>query len=138
MLFGAIAFAGAAGPTWGGLACGVGVAMGGAMVVGRGILSCRGVLDRRENLMPFRSRWPGLASLRQAHMGWFAIRSTAASSSGPRLGAADAAAARVLDAALLIGFFDLKARHEPTWLAEQFPDSPNYRGRTRRILLWLY
>ncbi len=41
-------------------------------------------------------------------------------------------------ALIIAGFFDLKARREEAWLAEQFAGYDAYRARTRRLIPWLY
>jgi protein-S-isoprenylcysteine O-methyltransferase Ste14 len=41
-------------------------------------------------------------------------------------------------AAVLLGFFDLKARREEAWLAEAFPDYPDYARSTRRLIPGIY
>lgn len=38
----------------------------------------------------------------------------------------------------LFVFFDLKRRREEAWLVERFPGYDAYRGRTRRLIPWVY
>jgi protein-S-isoprenylcysteine O-methyltransferase Ste14 len=40
--------------------------------------------------------------------------------------------------ALLLGFFDLKARHEERWLVAKYPGYVAYRLRVKRLIPWLY
>jgi len=44
----------------------------------------------------------------------------------------------VLLAAVLLGFFTLKATREEAWLEARYPDYPAYRQRTRRLLPWIF
>jgi protein-S-isoprenylcysteine O-methyltransferase Ste14 len=53
-------------------------------------------------------------------------------------GLATASLPALAGAVLLLGFFDLKSRREELWLAEQYEGYAAYRGRTRRMLPWIY
>ncbi len=44
----------------------------------------------------------------------------------------------VLYALLLLGFFDVKSRLEERWLAQKYPDYPEYRARVRKLIPWVY
>lgn len=44
----------------------------------------------------------------------------------------------VLLAALLLVFFDLKARREERWLAEAYGEYDAYRRRVRKLIPWIY
>ena len=44
----------------------------------------------------------------------------------------------LLVAATLIPFFSAKARHEERWLRERFPDYADYERRVRRFIPWIY
>ena len=44
----------------------------------------------------------------------------------------------LVGALVLAVFFDLKSRREEIWLAEKYPEYPDYRTRTRRLLPWIY
>ena len=41
-------------------------------------------------------------------------------------------------AGVLVVFFDLKSRREEIWLVDQFDGYAEYRGRTPRLLPWIY
>jgi protein-S-isoprenylcysteine O-methyltransferase Ste14 len=43
-----------------------------------------------------------------------------------------------LGTAVLLVFFDAKARHEEQWLAEAFPEYPAYRQRVRKLIPFVY
>jgi protein-S-isoprenylcysteine O-methyltransferase Ste14 len=139
VLFVAIAVSGASSPAWGGVAATVGVAVGAVFILVGGVLSLRGVLDLRENLTPFPkpldnaqlvetgayrlARHPIYGGLILAATGWGLLR---------------ASPVTLLGALALAVFFDLKSRREEIWLADKFPEYPDYRTRTRRLLPWIY
>jgi protein-S-isoprenylcysteine O-methyltransferase Ste14 len=138
-LFAAIAAAGRFGPAWHGGLRVAGVAAGTALIAAGGLLALRGLFDLRENLTPFPKplagawlvdsgayglvRHPIYGGLIVAAAGW---------------GLATASPLALVGTAVLALFFDLKSRREEVWLAEQFDGYAAYRGRTRRLLPWLY
>ena len=140
VLFAAIVAAGlAAGDAWGGTAALVAAAAGLALIVAGGVLAVRGVLDLGSGLTPFphpregapliqtgaygRARHPIYGGLILAAAGW---------------GLLMASPLALLLAAVLLGFFDLKSRREERWLEDRFPEYPDYRGRTRRLIPGVY
>jgi protein-S-isoprenylcysteine O-methyltransferase Ste14 len=139
VLFAAIAVSGGSSPAWGGGAATVGLGVGAALILVGGILALRGVLDLRENLTPFPkplddarlvesgayrlARHPIYGGLILAAAGWGLLR---------------ASPLTLVGALVLAVFFDLKSRREEIWLAEKYPEYPNYRTRTRRLLPWIY
>ena len=46
--------------------------------------------------------------------------------------------AGALLAITLLVFFDMKARREERWLEAAYPDYAQYRGRTRKLVPFLY
>ncbi len=44
----------------------------------------------------------------------------------------------LLYAVALFVLFDLKSRREERWLAERFPEYPEYRRRVKKLLPWVY
>jgi protein-S-isoprenylcysteine O-methyltransferase Ste14 len=139
VLFAAIAAAGLAGPAWGAEARTAGEVVGTVLVACGGILSVRGVLDLRENLTPFPKPLPGA---RLVDTGAYSLVRHPIYG-GLILGAAGwgtfmASPLALVLALCLAVFFDLKSRREELWLAEQYPDYAAYRGRTRRMLPWVY
>jgi len=139
VLFAAIAAAGFSDPAWRGSLRIVSFVLGGLLICAGALLSLVGVLDLREHLTPFPkpmdgsrlidtgayrlARHPIYGGLITAAFGW---------------GIATASPPAILGALILGVFFDLKSRREEIWLAEQFPDYPAYKTRTRRLLPWLY
>ena len=45
---------------------------------------------------------------------------------------------RLVMAAVLFVFFNLKARREERWLEEKYPDYAAYRKRVKRLIPWIY
>ncbi len=41
-------------------------------------------------------------------------------------------------ALVLFLFFDLKSRREEIWLAQQYPEYPQYRTRVKKLIPWIY
>ena len=41
-------------------------------------------------------------------------------------------------ALIFLVFFNAKASREEVWLAERYPDYPEYRGRVRKLIPWIY
>lgn len=39
---------------------------------------------------------------------------------------------------VLMVFFDIKSRKEEQWLCERFPEYPEYQGRVRKLVPWIY
>ena len=39
---------------------------------------------------------------------------------------------------VLMVFFDIKSRKEEQWLCERFPEYPQYQGRVRKLVPWIY
>jgi protein-S-isoprenylcysteine O-methyltransferase Ste14 len=39
---------------------------------------------------------------------------------------------------VLMIFFDIKSRKEEQWLCERFPEYPEYQGRVRKLVPWIY
>jgi protein-S-isoprenylcysteine O-methyltransferase Ste14 len=139
VLFVAIALAGKAGPAWGGPPEAVGIALGGILIAGGGLLAVRGLLDLRESLTPFPKPTPG-AHLVQAgayglvrHPIYGGLILGAAG-----WGVATASPLALVGAFTLAVFFDLKSRREEIWLAEKFGAYDAYRARTRKLLPWVY
>lgn len=140
VLFGLIAVAGlAAGDAWDGTAALVTAVLGLALIVAGGVLAVRGVLDLGSGLTPFPhprdgaqliqsgayrlARHPIYGGLVLAAAGW---------------GLLLASPLVLLLSAVLLGFFDLKSRREERWLEERYPDYPDYRSHTRRMVPWVY
>jgi len=44
----------------------------------------------------------------------------------------------LLYAALLLVFFDVKSRVEERWLAQKYPEYPEYSRRVRKLIPWVY
>lgn len=138
-LFAVIALAGSLGPAWGGATRLAGLAIGGGLIVGGGLFAVRGLMDLGGSLTPFpkplpdarlveagayrQARHPIYGGLILAAAGW---------------GLATASPVGLALAVALAAFFDLKSRREEVWLAEQFEGYAAYRGRTKRLLPWLY
>jgi protein-S-isoprenylcysteine O-methyltransferase Ste14 len=137
-LFAAIALAGLLGPAWSDLARALTVV--GAVLIGAGfVLAFRGILDLGGTVTPFPKpregarlvdtgaytmvRHPIYGGAILAAFGW---------------GLASASPAALAGAAVLAVFFDLKSRREEAWLVAQLDGYADYRGRTRRLLPWLY
>ena len=57
---------------------------------------------------------------------------------GAGWGLATASVPAIALTALLLAFFDLKARREEAWLAEAYPDYPIYAAATRRFVPGIY
>ena len=53
-------------------------------------------------------------------------------------GLAAASPLAVAGAAVLLAFFRLKSAREEAWLAARYPGYDAYRGRTRRMIPWVY
>jgi protein-S-isoprenylcysteine O-methyltransferase Ste14 len=138
-LFGLIAAAGTIGPAWSGGVRVAGLGLGAALIAAGGLLSLRGLLDLRENLTPFPRPMPqarlvdsgSYGLVRHPIYGGLIIASAG-------WGIATASPLTLLGAAVLLVFFDLKSRREERWLAEQLEGYEAYRGRTRKLLPWLY
>jgi protein-S-isoprenylcysteine O-methyltransferase Ste14 len=139
VLLGAIAVSGIAGPVWGGWPRQAGMVLGAVLIWAGGVLAFRGVVDLRENLTPFPKplenarlvetgayrtvRHPIYGGLILGALGW---------------GLLTASPLGLLGALVLAGFFDLKSRREEIWLSEKYEEYSAYRGRTRRLLPWIY
>ncbi len=54
------------------------------------------------------------------------------------LGLATWSPLRLVLAAALLVFFDLKARREETWLQERYPEYASYRQRVKKLIPWIY
>jgi len=112
---------------------GLGLMLGGAMLLGRGLM------DLGRNLTPLPRprddaqlvetgvyslvRHPIYGGLLLTAVGWALV------------------AASLLTLLLAVGlglFFDLKARREEAWLGERYRGYAAYIARTRRLLPWLY
>jgi protein-S-isoprenylcysteine O-methyltransferase Ste14 len=138
-MFAGIGLAGKGGPAWGGLPLFAGMVAGVLLIAGGGVLSVRGVLDLRENLTPFPRPLPGARLVESGS--YRLVRHPIYG--GLILGAcgwglATASPLALVGAAVLAVFFDLKSRREEGWLVETFDGYLAYRGRTRRMLPWLY
>jgi protein-S-isoprenylcysteine O-methyltransferase Ste14 len=139
VLFAAIAASGAAGPAWGGLPRSIGIATGGLLICGGGLLSVRGLVDLRDNLTPFPKPMEGARLVEEG--AYRLVRHPIYG--GLILGAAGwglvtASPPALLAAAVLAAFFDLKSRREELWLADRYAGYPAYRSRTRRLIPWVY
>ena len=134
----AVALTGLLGPAWNGwpriatLVIGLSLIAGGLGLAGRGIVDLRAALTPlpyprpdAELVMTGAYRW-----VRHPIYGGLVLRPSAGASR-PRRPPALALAA------VLLGFFELKARREEAWLVERFPGYPAYRARTRRLIPWI-
>jgi protein-S-isoprenylcysteine O-methyltransferase Ste14 len=115
------------------------VGVGAILIVAGGLAALRGVLDLGANLTPFPHprpaaslvetgsyrfvRHPVYAGIVLAGLGW-----SLATWSG----------VAVALALVLFGLFDLKARREEAWLADQVAGYAAYRERTRKFIPGLY
>jgi protein-S-isoprenylcysteine O-methyltransferase Ste14 len=104
-----------------------------------GLLAVRGVVDLRESLTPFPHprdgaslvdtgsyslvRHPIYGGIVIASLGW---------------GLLTASIAAVVGAVVILGFFRLKSAREEAWLVARYPGYEAYRGRTRRMLPFVY
>ena len=139
VLFGVVAAAGSLGPQWHGTARFACAVVAAAAFVAGGLLSVRGVLDLRQNLTAFPRPKSGATLVETG-----SYRLVRHPIYGGLLFVAAAwglltASVPALAATVLLGcFFDLKARREEGWLAEQFDGYAVYRARTHKLLPWLY
>lgn len=44
----------------------------------------------------------------------------------------------LIGAAILLIFFDIKARKEESWLKNKFPDYDSYQSKVKKLIPWLY
>jgi protein-S-isoprenylcysteine O-methyltransferase Ste14 len=139
LIMAAIALGGLVGPAWSGPPRAIGIVVGAVLIGAGGLLAIRGVLDLGPNLTVFPKpllgarlvdtgayrlvRHPIYGGLILGAVGW---------------GVLTASLAAVAGAVVLAVFFDLKSHREEVWLAEQLEGYAAYRGRTRRLLPWLY
>ena len=135
----AIAACGLLTPAWSGPARALTSAVGAVLVALGGLLAVAGVRDLRENLTPLPrprdtgdlvetgayrlARHPIYGGLVLASLGW---------------GLVIAVPAAIALGLGLLAFFDLKSRREEAWLVDRFPGYPAYRGRTRRLIPFVY
>ena len=114
-------------------------ALGAIAILAGTIVAARGILDLGSSLTPFPRpadanqlvetgvyrfvRHPIYSGIVLAGLGW---------------GVATLAPLAVGLSALLLAWFDLKARNEEAWLAERHPAYKAYRGRTRKFIPFLY
>lgn len=139
LLLVAILGAGFLGPLWAGPARVVG-AIGGSTLIALGIgLLAAGIRQLRRQLTAYPRPVPdgrliedGVFGLVRhpmygggvlAALGWGLVMASPTALAG---------------AVVLAVFADLKSRREETWLSEQFVGYAAYRGRTRRLIPWLY
>jgi len=135
----AIAACGLLPPAWAGPVR-VATSAAGAVLAALGtLLALGGIRDLRENLTPLPrprddaalvetgayrlARHPIYGGLILASLGW---------------GLLIAVPAAIALAIGLLAFFDLKSRREEAWLVDRFPGYPAYRGRTRRLIPFVY
>jgi protein-S-isoprenylcysteine O-methyltransferase Ste14 len=127
------------GPAWAGVGRTVGTIVGVGLMVGGAWLVLRGIVDLGENLTP----WPrprdanrlvdtgAYRLVRHPIYGGQVI-------GGLGLGLLAASPATILAALGLALLFSVKSRREEAWLLERHPEYPAYRARTRRLIPWLY
>lgn len=112
---------------------------GGMLILAGGILGSLGVLSLGRNLSPFPKpiqggqlvrggayrfvRHPIYSGLIFASLGWAVLTDTL-------LG--------VGLTIVLFVFFDLKSRREERWLADAYPDYPQYKQRVRKLIPFIY
>lgn len=139
VLLAAIAAGGLVGPAWSGDLRVAGVAVGVVLAGIGGWLAVRAIVDLRSALTPLPYprpeaelvergayrlvRHPIYGGLILGAVGW---------------GLAWASPLALGLAVALFGFFSLKSRREEAWLAERFPGYAAYRGRTRRLIPFVY
>jgi protein-S-isoprenylcysteine O-methyltransferase Ste14 len=138
-MLGAIAVSAALGPAVGGLLRLAGIAAGGAALFVSAAIALRCARDLRDALTPFPRprrgadlvesgpygvvRHPIYAALALGAFGWALVW---------------ASPITLVLAIVLFGFFDLKSRREEVWLAAAYPAYDAYRGRTRRLIPFVY
>ncbi len=109
-----------------------------AMAAG-GLLALRGLTDLREALTPFPHPRDGASLVESGVYGLVRhpiYGGIVIGSLGWGLLAASVPA--VLGAGVLLAFFRLKSAREEAWLTARYPAYEAYRGRTRRIVPFLY
>ena len=109
-----------------------------AMALGA-VLGARGIVDLREALTALPPPRDGAslvdtgayALVRHPIYGGIIVGSAG-------FGLAAASPLAVAGAAVLLAFFRLKSAREEAWLAARYPGYDAYRGRTRRMIPWVY
>jgi protein-S-isoprenylcysteine O-methyltransferase Ste14 len=131
--------AGALGPAWDGTARVVTTVVGTALLAAGGLLAVRGLLDLRGALTALPRPRAGAslvdtgayALVRHPIYGGLVL-------GGLGFGLILAAPAAMAVATLLLAFFRLKSAREEAWLVERYPAYADYRGRTKRMIPWVY
>ncbi len=135
----AIAVSAIAGPAWSGGLRVLSLVVGGTAIVAGGTLVIGGMRGLGGQVTPFPRpsadaslvetgayslvRHPIYGGLILGALGWGLV-----AASIPTLGLT----------VVLLGFFDLKSRREEAWLVARFPGYAAYRGRTKRLIPYLY
>lgn len=131
--------AGWLGPAWDGSVRAATSVAGVALIVGGGTLGVRGLLDLRHVLTPLpHPRADGeliedgaYALVRHPIYGGFVLAAAG-------WGLLTASPAALAGAAVLLAFFDLKARLEERWCDAHYPGYAAYRARTRKLIPFVY
>ena len=139
VLFVIVIGCGLAGPLWSGPARAVGAFTGVGLVALGVALIAAGVLALRRQLTAFPMPVPGgrlieggvFGLVRHPMYGGGVIAALG-------WGLALASPMALVGAIVLGVFFDLKSRREEAWLGDQFAGYAAYRGRTRRLIPWIY
>jgi protein-S-isoprenylcysteine O-methyltransferase Ste14 len=139
VLFVAIILGTGLGPAWAGSLRVAGQVVGAVVGVAGLVLLFRGFADLGSNLTPFPK--PKADAHLVDHGSYGLVRHPIYG--GLIVGALGlglfTASPMVIVLAVALGvFFDLKSRREELWLSEKFRDYAAYRGRTHKLLPWVY
>jgi protein-S-isoprenylcysteine O-methyltransferase Ste14 len=139
VILAAVAIAGLAGPAWADPVRLPVAAVGVGLIVAGGVLAIRGLVDLADALTPLPHPRAGAALVE--HGAYRLVRhpiygGLVLGSLGWSLVMASPVA--VVAAGALLGFFRLKSAREEAWLEDHYAGYAAYRGRTRRMIPWIY